>query len=262
MKNAAKNLALTSALGLFAAGAATAQTTGHIQYEVTQSIDPSQIHVMVNGQAVKPGSPDFPADIPTSRTFGLTLAFAGGLAREERESSAISTTVTSTDGTPSAPRTAVIKRPFEETIYLDLAGRATTTVLTVKKDQVPTAYRTDAPFTPPTGWSLSPQTKKIAGYLCHKATVPLQKETYTVWYTTDLPFTYSPKRELVPEKGVVLAMESEREQYQATKIDAKAVPETEVRPTQTAQKVTPAEMKDLRDKAQADFRQQLMQDHH
>ncbi|MBO2007992.1 GLPGLI family protein [Hymenobacter negativus] len=258
MKNAAPILALTAALGLLLGGAATAQTTGHIQYEVTKLIDPNDIRVVVNGQVVKPGSPDFPTDIPMSRTIGLSLTFAGSYAREERESSAISTTTTSTNGAPGVPQTTVIKRPFEETTYLDLAGRATTTVLTLK-DPTPTAYRSDKPFAPVAGWKLSPQTKKIAGYLCHKATVLLNKETYTVWYTTDLPFTYSPKRELVPEHGVVLALESEREQYQATKIDTKAVPEAEVRPAQTAQAVTPEELKDLREKALADFRQQLIQ---
>ena len=257
MKNPAFLLLLSGAFGLLSA-AAGAQTTGHIQYEVTKLIDPSQIRVMINGQVVKPGSPDFPTDIPTSRTLGLSLTFAGSYAREERESSAISTTTTSSNGASAPPQTTVINRPFDETTYLDLAGRATTTLLTVKKDNL--AYRSDAPYAMPTGWQLSPQTKKIAGYLCHKATVPFQKETYTVWYTTDLPFTYSPNRELVPERGVVLALESEREQYQATKIDTKAVPEAEVRPTQTAQTVTPAEMKDLREKAMADFRQKLMQD--
>jgi hypothetical protein len=259
MKNAAKTLVLTSAFGLLLAGAAGAQTTGHIQYEVTKVVDPSQMRVVVNGQVVKPGSPDFPTDIPTSRTVGLSLTFAGSYAREERESGALISTATSTNGGPAVPQTSVIKRPFDETTYLDLAGRATTTVLTLKKDQTATTYRSDAPLTAPTGWKLSPQTRKIAGYLCHKATVPFQKETYTVWYTTDLPFTYSPKRELVPERGVVLAMESEREQYQAIKIDTKAVPEADVRPIQTAQKVTTEEMKDLREKAMADFRQQLMQ---
>ena len=259
MKNAATTLALTAALGLLLASPAIAQTTGHIQYEVTKLIDPNDIRVVVNGQVVKPGSPDFPTDIPMSRTIGLSLTFAGSYAREERESNAISTTTTSTNGAPAVPQTTVIKRPFEETTYLDLAGRATTTVLTLKKEQSSNAYRSDKPFAPSAGWKLSSQTKKIAGYLCHKATVPLNKETYTVWYTTDLPFTYSPKRELVPERGVVLSLESEREQYQATKIDTKAVPEAEVRPDQAAQKVTPEELKDLREKALADFRQQLIQ---
>lgn len=258
MKNAAKTLALTCPFGLLLAGAAAAQTSGRIRYEVTQRIDPSQLHIVINGQVAKPGSPDFPtADIPDSRTFGMSLAFAGNYAREQREGGAMRTLV---GGPNAAPQNSVVKRPFEETTYLDLAGRATTTVLTVKKDAATTAYRSDAPYLAPTGWTMTGQTKKIAGYTCRKATAPFRKETYTVWVTTELPFTYSPVRELMPDRGVVLALEGEREQYQATKIDPKPVPEAEVRPTQTAQIVTPAELKDLREKAQADFRQRLMED--
>jgi GLPGLI family protein len=132
-------------------------------------------------------------------------------------------------------------------------------VLTVKKDAGATTYRADAPVAAPTGWNISSQTKKIAGYTCRKATVPYKKETYTVWFTTDLPFSYSPVRDLTPEKGVVLALESEQEQYRAAKVDLKPVPATEVQPVATAQKVTPTELKDLREKALADFRQKMME---
>jgi GLPGLI family protein len=162
------------------------------------------------------------------------------------------------DGPAVAPQITNIARPFEEAIYLDLANRATTTVLTVKKEDAPTIYRADAPVAAPTGWNISSQTKKIAGYTCRKATVPYKKETYTVWFTTDLPFTYSPVRDLTPEKGVVLALESEQEQFRAAKVDLKPVPDAEVKPVATAQKVTPAELKDLREKALADFRQKMV----
>ncbi|GAA4052520.1 hypothetical protein GCM10022409_44270 [Hymenobacter glaciei] len=260
MKNVAKKLPILLLLaGLFGAGSAQAQASGQIQFEVTKRIDPSQIRVVVNGQVVKPGSPDFPADIPETRTTSMSLAFAGSYAREKRESGALRTMTTAVNGGGGIPQTTVLKAPFEEITYVDLAGRAVATVLTVSKDNTTTTYRTDAPFVAPSGWILSSQTRKIAGYTCHKATVPYQKDTYTVWYTTDLPFTYSPVRELMPEKGVVLQLEGEKEQYQATKVDLKAVAETEVRPAGTAQLVTAAELKDLRAKAQADFRQRMIE---
>lgn len=245
--------------GLLGTASARAQTSGRIQYEVTKRIDPSAIRVVVNGEVVKPGSPNYPTDIPETRTSGLTLTFAGSYAKETRESGALSTTTTSVNGAGGVPQTTVVKSPFEETTYVDLPGRAVATVLTVTKDNATTAYRSNAAFAAPSGWKLTGQTRKIAGYACHKATAPHQKETYTIWYTTDLPFTYSPVRELMPEKGVVLQLESEKEQYQATKVDPKAVAEAEVRPLETAQTVTPAELKDLRAKAQADFRQRLIE---
>ena len=260
MINAAKKLPLLLLVaGLFGTTPTLAQTSGRIQYEVTKRIDPSTIRVVVDGEVVKPGSPNYPSDIPETRTTGLMLAFAGSYAKETRESGALRTMTTATDGAAGVPQTTVLKSPFEETTYVDLPGRAVATVLTVSKDNATTAYRSNAPFVAPSGWTLTHQTRKIAGYTCRKATALYQRETYTIWFTTDLPFTYSPVRELMPDKGVVLQLESEKEQYQATKIDLKAVAEAEVRPLETAQTVTPAELKDLRAKAQADFRQRLME---
>ncbi|MBF9223602.1 GLPGLI family protein [Hymenobacter ruricola] len=259
MKNAAKNLVLSLTFGLLAAGAAPAQTSGHIRYEATQRVDLSQVRIIINGQQIKPGSPDFPTDIPETRSFGLTLSFAGNAAKEERENAGM--VIRTVEGGPGGgvPQQMNIPRPIQEATYLDLANRATTTVLTVKQDNAATTYRADAPIPAPANWTLTAQTKKIAGYTCRKATVPYKKETYTVWYTTDLPFSYSPVRDLTPDKGVVLALESEQEQFQATKVDLKPVPEAEVQPSATARKVTPAELKDAREKALADFRQKMME---
>lgn len=263
MENTEKNLACSFALGLLAAGAAGAQTSGRISYEATQRTDLSKVSIIINGQAVKPGSPDFPTDLPESRSFGMTLSFAGSGAKEEREGSGVTMRTVTLNGTgespAGAPQVSNLARPFEEVTYLDLANRTTTTVLTVKKDNVPTTYRTDAPIAAAANWTVTNQTKKIAGYTCRKATVPFKKETYTVWFTTELPFTYSPVRGLTPEKGVVLALESEQEQFRAAKVNLKAVPEAEVKPSATAQAVTAAELKDARDKALADFRQKMME---
>lgn len=262
MKNPAKNLSFALSLGLLTAGTALAQTSGRISYEATQRVDLSKVHIVVNGQQLKPGSPDFPTDIPETRSFGLNLSFADGAAKESREAGgALIRTVSMNGDAPAGPLPQITNfaRPFEEATYLDLANRATTTVLTVKKEDATATYRADAPVPAPTGWTLAPQTKKIAGYTCHKATVPYKKETYTIWYTTDLPFTYSPVRDLTPERGVVLALESEQEQYRAAKVDLKPVPAAEVQPAATAQKVTPAELKNLREKALADFRQKMVE---
>ncbi|KAA9327674.1 GLPGLI family protein [Hymenobacter busanensis] len=248
---------LTLATGLsIAAHAQTAPTSGRIQYEVAQKVDLSQARVVINGQVVKPGSPDFPTDIPDTRTFGMTLSFAGNYAKEERENNAMR--VVQSDGPNSAPQTTSLGRPYDEAVYIDQQARAVATVVALKTDGTTTTYRTDAPFVKPTGWQETTQTKKIAGFTCRKATVPYQKETYTVWYTTELPFTYSPVKELMPEKGVVLALEGSREQFRATKVDTKPVAEADVRPNAGAQLVSTEQLRDLRDKARADFRQRMM----
>lgn len=248
------------------AQSAAAPTAGHIQYEVTQKVDLSQVRIMINGQQVKPGSPDFPTDIPDVRTFGMTLAFAGGYAREERESSMMRVVREDGPGGPGgrsggggAPQVTRLNPPFKEATYVNLAERKVASTLTVQKDQQTTTYRADQPYQTPASWKPAGQTKKIAGYSCHKATATHKGQTYTIWYTTDLPFTYSPIKELVPAQGVVLLAESEQEQFRATRVDNKPVAAADVQPDGQAKEVSAAELKDLREKAMADFRMRSME---
>jgi hypothetical protein len=60
MKNPAKNLALTLTLGLLAAGAAPAQTSGRISYEATQRVD------------LSPAAPTFPPIFPKPAPLAST----------------------------------------------------------------------------------------------------------------------------------------------------------------------------------------------
>jgi GLPGLI family protein len=258
MKN--PHFLLLGGLLLAANPQARAQTSGRLQYEVTQRIEPGQMRIMVNGQEVKPGSPDYPTDVPDSRSSKLTLAFAGSYAKEEVEMPMMRTVI---NGPNAAPEVSRIARPFSEATYLNLAGRSSSTVFSVKDRQTTatTTYRADAPLPAvPATWQLGTQTRKIAGYTCRKATATHKKLAYTLWVTTELPFTYSPVKDLTPDKGVVLALESEREQYRASKVSLQPVPEAEVRPSGEARQVSAAELKDLREKTLADMRQRMMED--
>ncbi|MGY2132967.1 GLPGLI family protein [Hymenobacter sp. HD11105] len=246
---------LLASAGLIPTAAAQAPTSGQIHYEAAQKVDMSQVRIVIDGQQIKPGSPDFPTDIPDTRNFGMTLSFAGNYAKEERQNEAMRIV---SGGPGTVPQTTSLGRPFEEAVYVDQSSKAFATVLALKDGATTNTYRMDAPFSKPTGWQEVNQTKKIAGYICRKATAPFKGETYTVWYTTDLPFTYSPIRALLPEKGVVLAIEGPSEQYKASKIDRKPVAEATVRPSTDAQVVSEEQLKDLREKARADFRQRLM----
>jgi hypothetical protein len=254
-------LVIASGLATSAVGQ-TVPTHGHIQYEVAQKIDLNQVHIVINGQRVKPGSPDFPTDIPDTRSFGLALAFTGSFGREERESGATRVVVDSGPGMRgggNVPQTSKINAPFQEMTFVNFADRVFAATLTVTKDEKSTTYRANQTFAKPDSWKETGQTKKIAGYTCRQATANLKGEAYTIWYTQDLPFTYSPMKDLVPTKGVVLAIEGEKEAYKATKIDTKSVAEADVHPTTDAQIVTATELKELREKAVADFRQKMME---
>lgn len=238
---------------------AFAQQSGQITYEVVRKIDPSGMRIMINGEQVKPGDPNFPADIPDTRTFGQKILFTGNFVKENRDDqNTMIRTMVQDPGMGRAPQTSEMGKPFEEQVFVDLSASKLITLLTVGKGEQAQIYKSELPLKRAEGWQLTDQTRKIAGYLCRKATLPLKKENYSVWFTTDLPLNYSPIHELTPEKGVVLLIESSREQIRATKVNLSAVAEKDVEPPAKAQTATPQQLADLREKAMADFRQQLM----
>ncbi|WP_460976000.1 GLPGLI family protein [Spirosoma knui] len=268
---------------------------GKITYEGMRRIDFSQMRMVINGQEVRPGSPgapEPPEGMPDVMSFTQKLVFSGAMAKEERDrpqNMMIRRTFGGGADGPGGgdragqPREMRMTPPFEQTTFLDLANRTTIDVLTMKKDSSTQVYRTERPMPKAEGWQLSDKTKKIAGYVCRKATAtyrPMRRmmgggpgaapaerndaaqsgpaETYTVWYTTDLPFTYSPVAGLTPEKGVVLQIESDNESFKATGVLMEAVPETAVQPPKDAKVVSSDEMNELRRKAMATFRQRMM----
>jgi hypothetical protein len=235
---------------------AQSPASGTIVYEGARKIDPSQMKIVINGEEVKPGSADAP-DVPTVANFSQSLLFSGKYAREEREMPR--PFIRTLDGGPGGPeREQVMKMepPFAEKRYVDLQSQKMIRILEVKKEKK--SYQAEESFTRASGWQDSDKTRKIAGYTCRKATCPWKGETYTLWYTTDLDFTYSPIRELTPQKGVVLMVEGSEESFKATKVDTKPVALAEVQPTAGAEIVSAEELNDRREKAMADFRQIMM----
>jgi GLPGLI family protein len=254
-------IVLVPLLALFTATAypLLAQSTGEISYEVVRKIDPSGMRIMINGEQIKPGDPNFPADIPDTRTYGQKALFSGQYVKENRdEQNAGVRIMVSGTGAGGAPQTTNLGRPFEEQVFVDLTNQKRITLLTVGKEKEAKTYRADTPIKRSGDWQLTDQTRKIAGYTCRKATVPFRKETYTVWFTTDLPITYSPIPDLTPETGVVLLIESSREQFKVMKVNTKSVAASEVAPKAVAQTVAMEQLIELRQKAMADFQQQLM----
>ena len=259
---------LLALVGLAGSLSALAQApSGHISYEVMQRVDLSQVRMVINGQEVRPGAPlpngGTVPDVPETRSYGQEFIFSGNYAREKRDDAGGMNFIRRTEGPegssetrPAAPRN--LGRPFEQQRYLDLANGQSVEVMTIKKDSVTSVYRADSPIQRAAGWQEVDKTKKLAGYTCHKATCPFKGETLTVWYTTDLPMTYSPMAALTPPKGVVLQIEGENASYKATKVDLKPVAESEVKPPANAVVVTKEQMDELRRKAMADFRQKMM----
>lgn len=283
MRQLAYSLLLGSLLTSPPALAQTSPTAGIITYEGMRQIDRSQMRMVINGQEVRPGSPgapEGPEGMPEVMSFTQKLIFSGTMAKEERDRNQ-NMMIRRTVGGDGAgerngpPRETRQTPPVEQTTFLDLANRQRIDVMTIRKDSVSTTYRTERPMPKAENWQPSDKTKKIAGYLCHKATAtaslgrqrnraggsneaPAKAETYTVWYTTELPFTYSPVAALTPEKGVVLQIESDNESFKATAISTEAVTGSTVQPPADAKAISSDEMEQLRRKAMADFRQKMM----
>jgi GLPGLI family protein len=257
----------TSLLGLRAAAQPTPPAAGRLHYEGMRRVDRDKVKITsitMNGQPMRPEDMETTLQLPHSVSSEKNLVFSGSYAKEERDLKALGGSLllgTAKTGQPGAPTPLPkgVLLPFLETKYLNLADRTATTVTTLTSTN--TAYATPAQPVPapPAGWQDLPQTKKIAGYLCHKVTVPYKQETYTLWVTTELPFAYSPVRELTPAQGVVLALSSDQEEYTATGLAAEPVAEADVRPSPQARPVTEAELKELRAKANADQRQRVLE---
>jgi hypothetical protein len=257
---------------------AQSPVSGKITYEGMRQIDRSQMRMMVNGREVSPGSADAPEGMPETISFSQKLVFAGNMAKEERDRPQGMMFRRQTGeggpggmegaGTPptgggnesgNRNRNRQMGFPMEQQTYLDLANRQRIEVMTLKKDSTAQTYMTAKPLPAVTDWKDSDKTKKIAGYVCHKATATHRKMPYTIWYTTDLPLTYSPVADLTPPKGVVLLIESDNESYKATNVSMEAVADASIQPPKDAKTVSPEEMDQLRRKAMADFRQRMMQ---
>lgn len=120
------------------------------------------------------------------------------------------------------------------------------------------------------------KTKKILGYNCKKATLKTDDDTYTIWYTTELGFTYSPLSQstqgmqrwgrgsanapklpvIVIENAVVMAVEGTDIGFEAKKISKDEVQEITM-PTD-AQKVTEEELREIFQKRRGNFSRMTM----
>lgn len=87
-----------------------------------------------------------------------------------------------------------------------------------------TTFYIAQPFKEAESFTLTGKTKELLGYNCQEATAQLRNGKATLWFTKDLPFTFSPVNGLVPPNGgVVLDLKNNRMHYQATQVQLKAV---------------------------------------
>ncbi|MEZ0484693.1 GLPGLI family protein [Fibrella aquatica] len=280
-----------SLLSVAAFAQTSAPTSGTITYETMRRVDLSAMRVNINGQEIRPGG-----TLPNGQTLNIpetvegaeSYRFAGQWAMREPIDRRNMMQMRFQGGPgggggmggggnggngggggnggqqPSATeqrqrmeRFRNMRFPMEETVHTDLAtGKAYTITALTADSTKKEYYQSEQPATRPADWEVTNKTKKILGYTCQKATCTVKDQPCTIWFTTDLPFTFSPAANFTPDKGVVLLIESDDLLYRATKVSAGAVDEASLKPNTLAKAVTKEELAEIRKKAMATFRQQ------
>ncbi|UYQ92792.1 GLPGLI family protein [Chitinophaga horti] len=144
--------------------------------------------------------------------------------------------------------------PFTNATYIDLSKKQFLQVVETTGEKKEAWFAAE-PFKAAEDFKEADKTKKIAGFNCKKATAKLKDETFTIWYTTEIPLTFSPINGLVPPAGgFVLSAESSSRSFVAKKVEMKPVQPGEVMPPATADKVETTEL--------ANKRRQLMEKFH
>ena len=246
--------------------AAQQQNSGIIEYEMTSRLDASNIKVVRMGPGGSAVADDTPMpDLPDLITMKQVLTFAGGKGKLETEGlsggQVMSFARTIAAGAAEGPgntvagvaapggnvKTTTLRPPISNTLYIDLANRKFLNVTQEKTDSaVKATWYTEEDYKQGAQFKTSGKTKTIAGYNCKRATVKVGEENFVVWYTEDIPVSFSPVNGVMPEKGVVLAIESTKRSYVAKKVTLKPIPEAEVGLPADAQKVTAEELKENR----------------
>lgn len=98
-----------------------------------------------------------------------------------------------------------------------------------KRKNNDTTFYIPQPFKEAKSFKLTGNTKKILGYNAKEATASLRKGNATIWFTNDIPVTFSPVNGLIPPQGgLVLDIKDNRMHYQATKVDLKNIESADV----------------------------------
>lgn len=233
-----------------------AQQSGTIEYEVTAKTDPERMRGFQRGGDDAPAMPDvitFKQTFTFSNNLGKITTerpdFGGG--RRQRADGDTSRRQRPQGDTSNRRRPGMgggmgMGPRGNNAQYVDLANKKYEQVFSTFGDDKKTYYtEEDYIFTANT--KSSDKTKKIAGYNCKKATIQLKDDTYTVWYTTELPFSFSPLNGLLPENNaVVLSAEGSSRSFVAKNVSLKAVTDADLAIPAGAEKVTQEQMREIR----------------
>lgn len=236
-----------------------AQQSGTIIYEVTAKTDPERMRGFQRGG----GDGDEAPQIPDVITFKQTLTFSnghakltterpdfgGGAGRGRARRDSANTQQQGQGGQWQGQRRMGMGMGMmgrNNAQYFDLVNKKIIQLFTTFGDDRKTYYA-EEDFVITADNKAGDKTKKIAGYPCKKATIKLKDDTYTVWYTTELPFSFSPINGLLPENNaVVLVAEGSRRSYNASSVSLQPVTDTDLTIPAGAEKVSQEQLREIR----------------
>src|SRR5690625_3668705 len=110
---------------------------------------------------------------------------------------------------------------------------------TFRKRNNDTTFYVSRPFEEAKLLTLTGKTKDLLGYECQEATVSFGNHKTTIWFTRDIPLSFSPvNRFFLPDGGVILELQNPRVHYLATKVQLKDIDDKAVTLPEPAQQLS------------------------
>lgn len=130
------------------------------------------------------------------------------------------------------------------TTYLDFGKKEF--LRTFKRRNNDTTFLIPSPFRTAEDFQLTGNKKKILGYECQEATATLRDQKITLWFTQEIPLTFSPVNGLIPPSGgVVLAVKSKRMSAGATALKTDKIDEKQLLVPQPSKQLSREDMQHL-----------------
>ena len=146
------------------------------------------------------------------------------------------------------------KMPFEDKTFYDMKNRLEINYISFIKEEGNEYYHTIEKAELKGEWKDFDKTKKILGFNCKKASIKTLKDTYTIWYTTEAGFDFSPMLNLMPPSGLVLKLEGSDISFDATSFEKKMDSSVDFKKPNEGKLVTKEELMQKRRDAFEKFR--------
>jgi len=242
---------------------------GVLEYEVTVRINRDNL----------PAEAASNPNIPDAFNFNQKLHVNGNAAKQE----IIWNFPMRTGSNPQQQQRAGNQfRRFMPETFINFAEKKISIVTNIPRDTVNfDKYVVEKNYTATPDLKLdNKKTKKIAGYNCKKATLKTKDDEFTIWYTTDLGFTYSPLAlgseamgrmwgmgrrggnqqnniqfpAIVIENAVIVSVEGSEIGYDLKKVSIEKVETDLVKVPADAQKVTDEELAEIMKSRRGNYR--------